>query len=86
MRRIIPWLVMGLILCIAPLAFSQSILVWDKDHDKTIPDPETGVYVDATYGVTKALGDCGYAYTTVKVLPSDLSSYDILFVVMGTYC
>ncbi len=86
MRWIVPVLAAGLIFCLAAPAFSQSILVWDKDHDKLIPDPEGTGDVDATYGVTKALDDCGYTYTKVTQLPADLGRYEIIFLVMGTYC
>ena len=71
--------------CAAP-AFSQSIFVWDKDHNKLFPDPEGGGNVDATYGVTKALTANGFSFTKSITLPADLSPYDIIFVVMGTYC
>ena len=86
MRKCIPWIAVGLVLCLAAPVFSQSIFVWDKDHNKLFPDPEGAGQKDATYGVTKALTDCGYTYTTSTSLPPDLSSYDIIFVVMGTYC
>lgn len=65
---------------------SQEIYVWDKDHDLKFTDPEGGGQVDATYGVKKALDACGLPYTFGTTIPSDLSIYDILFVVMGSYC
>jgi hypothetical protein len=71
--------------CAAP-AFSQSIFVWDKDHDKLFADPEGGGNVDATYGVTKALTANGFTFTESATLPGNINSYDILFVIMGTYC
>jgi len=71
---------------LAPMALSQSILVWDKDHNLTFQDPEGGGQVDATYGVTKALTANGYTFTKVTTLPADLSPYNILFVIMGSYC
>ena len=46
---------------LAAPAFSQSILVCDKDHDLLFHDPEGAGNVTATYGVTKALDDNGYA-------------------------
>ena len=75
-----------LALCTAWPAFSQSILVWDKDHDKLFQDPEGAGLVDETYGIKKALDANGYSYTVVKTLPSDLTPYDIVFVIMGAYC
>lgn len=70
---------------VAP-AFSQSILVCDKDHDLLFHDPEGAGNVTATYGITKALDDNGYAYTKVAGIPTDLSPYDIVFLVMGALC
>ena len=86
MRKLLPWVAVGLVLCFAAPVFSQSILIWDKDHNKLFPDPEGAGNVDATYGVKKALTNLGYTYTVSYTLPSDLSSYDIVFVIMGVYC
>lgn len=86
MRKFIPLLAVGLLCFIALPAFSQSILVWDKDHDKTFTDPEGAGLVGPTYGITKALTANGYAHTVSLTLPADLSSYDILFIIMGIYC
>jgi hypothetical protein len=55
MRKIIPWIVVGCLCLIALPAYSQNILVWDKDHDLKFQDPEGAGSVDGTYGVTKAL-------------------------------
>ena len=76
----------GLALCMALPAFSQSILVWDKDHNKTFQDPEGAGLVDETYGIKKALTENGYSFTAVQSLPSDLTPYDVIFVIMGVYC
>jgi len=86
MKNLLPWAAACLVLCLAAPAFSQSILVWDKDHNKTFLDPESGVGVDATYGIKKALDDNSYAYTASLTLPADLTPYHIIFVIMGTYC
>ena len=86
MRRILPWIAVGLVLCLAAPAFSQSILVWDKDHNKLFPDPEGAGNVDATYSVKKTLNNLGYTHTVTYSLPADLSPYDIIFVIMGVYC
>jgi hypothetical protein len=86
MRKLTLLMVVGLLCFSAPIALSQDILVVDKDHNKTFPDPEGAGNVDATYGVTKALDDCGYAYTKVDNFPGDISRFDIMFIIMGTYC
>lgn len=86
MKRAVLLLIVGAVCLMTPAALTQTILVWDKDHDKKINDPEGAGMVDATYGVSKALTDCGYAHQVVKTLPYDYMTADILFVIMGTYC
>ena len=86
MRTRFFWLVVGLALCFAVPAYSQEILVWDKDHNLKFQDPEGAGLVDATYGVKKALTENGYTFPAVLSLPADLSPYDLVFVIMGTYC
>jgi hypothetical protein len=83
MRTRLFWLVVGLALCFTLPAFSQSILIWDKDHNKTFSDPEGAGMVDATYGIKKALTENGYTFTTVTALPSNLNPYDIIFTILG---
>ncbi len=76
----------AVLFCVAAPASAQSILVWDKDHNKKFNDPEGGGQVDATYGITKALTANGYTFTTTTTLPGNLSPYNVIFVIMGTYC
>lgn len=86
MRKLVALMVVGLLCFIALPAHSQSIIVWDKDHNKLFPDPEGAGNVDPTYGITKALDDNGYTYDVTTSPNPDLSSYDILLLVMGIYC
>lgn len=86
MRWTVPLLAAGLLFCLALPAFSQTILVWDKDHNTMFVDPEGAGSVDATYGVRKALSDNGYDYRVMSALPADLSPFKTILVVMGTYC
>jgi len=86
MRIIISLVAVGLLCFLSLPALAQDILVWDKDHNLLFPDPEGAGNKTATYGVTKALDDLGYAYDLTSTPPTDLSNYNILFVVMGTYC
>lgn len=86
MRRVLPLMVVALVFCLAAPVFSQSILIWDKDHNKMFADPEGAGSVDATYGVKKALTDIGYEFDAVNALPANLTRFDIIFVIMGVYC
>ena len=86
MRYLVPLVVVGLVLGLAVPALSQSILVWDKDHNLLFPDPEGAGNVTALYGVTKALDALGYTYDVTTSPTPDLSNYDILMIIMATYC
>jgi hypothetical protein len=86
MRLLVLILAAAIVVFMAAPAFSQTIYIWDKDHNKLFSDPEGGGQVDASYGIKKALDNNGYTYTFGTTLPTDLSPYDVIFVVMGTYC
>jgi len=86
MNRFIPLVVVALLCFVAAPLFSQTILVWDKDHNKKFQDPEGAGLVDPTYGITKALDDNGFSYDVTTLTNPDLTGYDTLFVVMGIYC
>jgi hypothetical protein len=67
-------------------ALAQSILIWDKDHNLLFYDPDGSGLITAVDGIERALTANGYAFTTETTLPSDLGPYDVIFVIMGTYC
>ncbi|MCP4581852.1 MAG: hypothetical protein GY839_09540 [candidate division Zixibacteria bacterium] len=62
------------------------ILVWDNDNDSYYTDPGDGQVHGSEYGIQRALQDNFVNYSTVTSLPTDLSSYDIVFVALGIYC
>jgi hypothetical protein len=73
---------------LAGLAQTQQILIWDHDKgaDNMFYDPEGSGYVGCEYGIQRALSQNGVAATTLLYLPTDLSPYDAIFIVMGWYC
>jgi hypothetical protein len=73
----------GLLAMVAQHGRAQEIFVWDHDMGKTFRDPETGSYVGCEYGIQQALAAHSFAYTTGTSLPPDISTYDVIFVVLG---
>ena len=65
---------------------AQNVLIWDNDNDSHYNDPDNGMLRSCEYGIQQALSANGVSYTTVTTLPNNLSSYDIVFVVLGIYC
>ena len=76
-----------LLLFIIPcLIFAQEVLIWDNDNNSYHLDPEGTVYVDCEFKIEQALTANGITFTTVTVLPADISDYDVVFVTLGIYC
>ncbi len=76
-------IVIGLLATVARQAAAQEIFVWDNDNGKVFQDPETGGYVGCEYGIQQALAANGFSYATATVLPPDISTYDVIFIVLG---
>ncbi len=69
---------------IAAGAAGAKVLVWDHDGGQTFDDPEGGGTVGTDYAVMRALAANGVNDAEKKyVLPSDLSGYDVVFVLCG---
>ena len=76
-----------LLLLIMPCyVFSQQVLIWDNDNNSDFLDPEGTGYVGCEFKIQQALTTNGITFTTVSTLPTDLSSYDVVFVTLGIYC
>lgn len=64
-------------------AFCANVLVWDNDCDKWIFSTERTQYEGCEQGIRRALIANGHTVTCLKNLPTDLDSYDVIFVVLG---
>ncbi len=72
-----------LVLCaVAPAA---NILVADYDGEMEFTDPDGADPVGSEYAVLNALDANGRDYDLVTDLPDDLTAYDIVFVLLGTF-
>jgi len=67
---------------------AQEVLVWDHDLGdiNLFQDPEGAGMVGCEFGIERALTQNGYSFTTLTYLPQDISSYDVIFVIMGWFC
>ncbi len=64
-----------------------SIFVWDNDNNiQTITDPELGDEITPAEGLTRALDAAGFGYDYNTYLPTNHTSYDIIFATLGCYC
>ena len=75
----------ALAVLLAGQALPQQILIWDNDNGKTFTDPEGAGTVGCEYGIQEALTANGHTYTTRTgtTLPPDISTYDVIYVVLG---
>jgi hypothetical protein len=71
----------GLVLPV--LALGASICVWNYDPLDQFYDPSLGLTVDCSYSLQQNLQNLGHTVTVSTTLPSNLSSYDLVFVTMG---
>ena len=63
------------------------ILVWDNDNEiATVVCPEQGDIIQPSRSLTRALDLAGLEYETCKVLPVNISDFEIVFATMGCFC
>lgn len=63
-----------------------NVLIWDNDNSSDYEDPETGLLKNCEDGIENALSMNGIDYAVTTVLPSDLSTFDMVFISLGLYC
>jgi hypothetical protein len=79
-RKTIPLL---LLVCIGALA--ADVLVADYDGDMEFTNPDGSDQVGSEYAVLNALDANGRDYDLVTNIPDDLTGYDVVFVLLGTF-
>ncbi len=80
MRLMIPVLFLVSGLCLA-----SNVLIYNYDQEDLIWDSAVGDSIDTGYWVEQTLLSLGDTVDSGTVIPSDLSSYDAVFVMMGMY-
>ena len=81
-------LLSALALCLAvPTALqAANVCVWNYDTLDRFYDAEVGDSVDCSYHVASTLSGLGHNVSVFnQYLPGDLSSYDIVFCLMGWF-
>jgi hypothetical protein len=74
------------LLMLSTLAVAD-VFIWHNENPTFyFFDPEDHIIVGGDYAVRKALDSLDVAYTQSSVLPADLSDYDAVFVLLGSFC
>lgn len=74
-----------LLLTVSGLCFGSSAYIFNYDQVDLIYDSVLGDSIDTGYWVEQTLIALGDDVDSGTALPSDLSSYDAVFVMMGMY-
>ncbi|OPX30689.1 MAG: hypothetical protein B1H09_04460 [Gemmatimonadaceae bacterium 4484_173] len=80
MRLLVPLLLMLSGLCLA-----SNVYIFNYDQEDLIYDPVVGDSIDTGYWIEQTLLSLGDTVDSGATLPSDLSSYDAVFMMMGMY-
>ena len=66
---------------------AQNVFIWDNENPTFyFPDPETGYSVSGDEPITALLESFEIPFDYGNILPSDLSQYDLVFVLLGSFC
>ena len=76
-----------LILIAAPLLLAAEVFIWHNENPTFhFFDPEDHILVGGEYSIIKALDSLRIDYHLSTILPADLSEYDAVFVLLGSFC
>ncbi|MCK5841724.1 MAG: hypothetical protein KAH31_06135 [Candidatus Sabulitectum sp.] len=76
---------MILLLLVSSICFASNVLIYNYDQVDLVYDVALGDSIDTGYWVEQTLLALGDTVDSGTVIPSDLSSYDAVFVMMGMY-
>jgi hypothetical protein len=74
-----------LLLVISGVCLASNVYIFNYDQEDLIYDTAVGDSIDTGYWVEQTLLALGDTVDSGTVLPSDLSSYDAVFMMMGIY-
>ena len=67
--------------------WSSNVYILDKEEPSFhFHDPETGNYVQGEYSIQNHLNGLNISYDHGENLPNDLSPYDAVFALCGSWC
>ncbi len=79
-------LIITILIAMAGLS-AQTVLVWNNEIASFhFTDPETENQVGGEYGITQALEVNNVNYQMEDTLPQDLSGFDAIIVLCGSWC
>ena len=76
---------MLLLLVVSGLCFGSNVLIFNYDQIDLIYDSVVGDSIDTGYWVEQTLLALGDNVDSGTTLPTNLSSYDAVFIMMGMY-
>jgi len=63
------------------------VFIWHNENPTFyFFDPEDHILVGGDYAIRKALDSLDVQYTQSSILPEDLSDYEVVFVLLGSFC
>jgi hypothetical protein len=75
----------AMLLVLSGLCFGSKVFIYNYDQVDLIYDPIVGDSIDTGYWVEQTLLSLGDDVDSGTDLPTDLSSYDAVFMMMGMY-
>jgi len=76
-----------LILIIVPALVLSNVYIWHNENPTFLFfDPEDHILVGGDYAIRKALDSLDVEYEIGSYLPYDLSEYDAVIVLLGSFC
>ncbi|MBN1949481.1 MAG: hypothetical protein JW784_07030 [Candidatus Cloacimonetes bacterium] len=66
---------------------AQGIYIWHNENPSfAFLDPETDIPVGGDYAIINGLDYWGYDFTIGSTLPADLTTFDAIFILLGSFC
>ncbi len=79
--------ILMLTLALLPIFLLADVFIWHNENPTFyFFDPEDHIQVGGDYSIKKALDSLDVAYQQGSILPADLSDYDAVFVLLGSFC
>jgi len=79
--------ILMIILILLPVFLFSNVFIWHNENPTFhFFDPEDHILVGGDYSIKKALDSLDVQYTQGSILPVDLSSYDAVIVLLGSFC
>jgi hypothetical protein len=79
--------IFAIILILLPVLLLSNVFIWHNENPTFLFfDPEDHMLVGGDYAIKKALDSLRVDYVQGDYLPADLSDYDAVFVLLGSFC